>query len=151
MDFLISDEQKQLQDLIHQFIQKDYPFDVREKLVKTEEGFSKDFWKTFSQFGLLAMPFSEEDGGFNGGPVDIMIILEAFGTGLIVEPYIPNIVLSGNLVSKLGSKDQKDAILSNLLNGDMQLAFAFSEPQSRFDLNDVTTVSYTHLTLPTKA
>ena len=139
--FPITDEQKQLQDLIHQFIQKDYPFDVRDKLVKSEDGFSKEFWKTFSQFGLLAMPFSEEDGGFNGGPVDIMIILEAFGTGLIVEPYIPNIVLSGNLVSKLGNKEQKEAILPNLLSGDMQLAFAFSEPQSRFDLNDVTTLA----------
>ena len=88
MDFLLSDEQKQLQDLIQQFIQKDYPFDVREKLVKSDDGFSKEFWKTFSQLGLLAMPFPEEDGGYNGGPIDIMVILEAFGTGLIVEPYL---------------------------------------------------------------
>ena len=139
MDFLLSDEQKQLQDLIQQFIQKDYPFDVREKLVKSEDGFSKEFWKTFSTFGLLAMPFPEEDGGYNGGPVDIMVILEAFGTGLIVEPYIPNIVLSGNLISNLGTQNQKDAILPNLFSGDMHLAFAFAEPQSRFDLNDVTT------------
>ena len=72
MDFLITDEQKQLQDLIHQFIQKDYPFDVRDKLVKSEDGFSKEFWKTFSQFGLLAMPFSEEDGGLSGNcPIEI--------------------------------------------------------------------------------
>ena len=139
MDFLLSDEQKQLQDLIQQFIQKDYPFDVREKLVKSDDGFSKEFWKTFSQLGLLAMPFPEEDGGYNGGPIDIMVILEAFGTGLIVEPYIPNIVLAGNLVSKLGTENQKEAILPNLFSGDMHLAFAFTEPQSRFDLNDVTT------------
>jgi alkylation response protein AidB-like acyl-CoA dehydrogenase len=139
MDFLLSDEQKQLQDLIQQFIQKDYSFDIREKLVKSEDGFSKEFWKTFSTFGLLAMPFPEEDGGYNGGPVDIMVILEAFGTGLIVEPYIPNIVLSGNLISGLGTQDQKDTILPNLFSGDMHLAFAFAEPQSRFDLNDVTT------------
>jgi alkylation response protein AidB-like acyl-CoA dehydrogenase len=68
-----------------------------------------------------------------------MVILEAFGTGLIVEPYIPNIVLSGNLISRLGTQDQKDTILPNLFSGDMHLAFAFAEPQSRFDLNDVTT------------
>jgi alkylation response protein AidB-like acyl-CoA dehydrogenase len=68
-----------------------------------------------------------------------MVILEAFGTGLIVEPYIPNIVLSGNLISGLGTQDQKDTILPNLFSGDMHLAFAFAEPQSRFDLNDVTT------------
>ena len=85
------------------------------------------------------MPFPEEDGGYNGGPIDIMVILEAFGTGLIVEPYIPNIVLAGNLVSKLGTENQKEAILPNLFSGDMHLAFAFTEPQSRFDLNDVTT------------
>ena len=109
------------------------------KLVKSDDGFSKEFWKTFSQLGLLAMPFPEEDGGYNGGPIDIMVILEAFGTGLIVEPYIPNIVLAGNLVSKLGTENQKEAILPNLFSGDMHLAFAFTEPQSRFDLNDVTT------------
>jgi alkylation response protein AidB-like acyl-CoA dehydrogenase len=68
-----------------------------------------------------------------------MVILEAFGTGLIVEPYIPNIVLSGNLISGLGTQDQKDTILPNLFSGDMHLAFGFAEPQSRFDLNDVTT------------
>jgi alkylation response protein AidB-like acyl-CoA dehydrogenase len=68
-----------------------------------------------------------------------MVILEAFGTGLIVEPYIPNIVLSGNLISGLGTQDQKDTILPNVFSGDMHLAFGFAEPQSRFDLNDVTT------------
>ena len=111
MDFALSEEQKQVQELITQFIAKDYPFDVREKLVKSEDGFSKEYWKTFGEFGLLAMPFPEGDGGFNGGPVDLMVILEAFGTGLIVEPYIPNIVLAGNLISKLGSDDQKKEIL----------------------------------------
>ena len=76
MDFSLSEEQKQVQDLINQFIAKDYPFDVREKLVKSEDGFSKEYWKTFGEFGLLAMPFPEDDGGFNGGPVDLMVILE---------------------------------------------------------------------------
>ena len=139
MDFSLSEEQKQVQDLINQFIAKDYPFDVREKLVKSEDGFSKEFWKTFGEFGLLAMPFPEDDGGFNGGPVDLMVILEAFGTGLVVEPYIPNVVLSGNLISKLGNKEQKDEILPKLFSGELQMSFAFTEPQSRFDLNDVTT------------
>ena len=141
MDFALSEEQKQVQELITQFIAKDYPFDVREKLVKSEDGFSKEFWKTFGEFGLLAMPFSEGDGGFNGGPVDLMVILEAFGTGLIVEPYIPNIVLSGHLISKLGNDDQKKEILPKLLSGELQMSFAFTEPQSRFDLNDVTTTA----------
>ena len=68
-----------------------------------------------------------------------MVILEAFGTGLIVEPYIPNIVLAGNLLSKLGSDDQKKEILPKLFSGELQMSFAFTEPQSRFDVNDVTT------------
>ena len=105
MDFSLSEEQKQVQDLINQFIAKDYPFDVREKLVKSEDGFSKEYWKTFGEFGLLAMPFPEDDGGFNGGP----------------------------------NKEQKDEILPRLFSGELQMSFAFTEPQSRFDLNDVTT------------
>ena len=85
------------------------------------------------------MPFSEADGGYNGGPIDLMVIMESLGRGLVVEPYIPNVVLAGGLVSKLGSEEQKQELLPKIISGEIQMSVAFSEPQSRFDLNDVIT------------
>ena len=139
MDFSLTEEQQLLKDSIVQFVDKDYQFETRQKNLKSELGYSSDFWKTFANLGWLGMPFSEKDGGFNGGPIDLMVIMESLGRGLVVEPYIPSIVLSGGLLSKLGSAEQKSEYLPKLISGDMQLSVAFSEPQSRFDLNDVTT------------
>ena len=139
MDFSLSEEQQLLKDSITQFVDKDYLFDVRQKNIKSELGYSSDFWKTFADLGWLGMPFSEADGGYDGGPIDLMVIMESLGRGLVVEPYIPNVVLSGDLISKLGNKQQKDEILPKLFSGELQMSFAFTEPQSRFDLNDVTT------------
>ena len=139
MDFSLTEEQQLLKDSIVQFVDKDYQFETRQKNLKSELGYSSDFWKTFANLGWLGMPFSENDGGFNGGPIDLMVIMESLGRGLVVEPYIPSIVLSGGLISKLGSVEQKSEYLPKLISGDMQMSVAFSEPQSRFDLNDVTT------------
>ncbi len=139
MDFSLTEEQQLLKDSIVQFVDKDYQFETRQKNLKSELGYSSDFWKTFANLGWLGMPFSEKDGGFNGGPIDLMVIMESLGRGLVVEPYIPSIVLSGGLLSKLGSAEQKSEYLPKLISGDMQMSVAFSEPQSRFDLNDVTT------------
>lgn len=139
MDFSLTEEQQLLKDSIVQFVDKDYQFETRQKNLKSELGYSSDFWKTFANLGWLGMPFSEKDGGFNGGPIDLMVIMESLGRGLVVEPYIPSIVLSGGLISKLGSEEQKSEYLPKLISGDMQMSVAFSEPQSRFDLNDVTT------------
>ena len=141
MDFSLSEEQQLLKDSITTFVDKDYLFDIRQKNIKTDLGYSSDFWKTFADLGWLGMPFSESDGGFNGGPIDLMVIMESLGRGLVVEPYIPNVVLAGGLISRLGSEDQKNELLPKIISGEIQMSVAFSEPQSRFDLNDVITVA----------
>ena len=141
MDFSLSEEQQLLKDSITTFVDKDYLFDIRQKNIKTDLGYSSDFWKTFADLGWLGMPFSESDGGFNGGPIDLMVIMESLGRGLVVEPYIPNVVLAGGLISRLGSEDQKKELLPKIISGEIQMSVAFSEPQSRFDLNDVITVA----------
>ena len=141
MDFSLSEEQQLLKDSITQFVDKDYLFDVRQKNIKSELGYSSDFWKTFADLGWLGMPFSESDGGYDGGPIDLMVIMESLGRGLVVEPYIPNVVLAGGLISRLGNEEQKTNFLPKIISGEIQMSLAFSEPQSRFNLSDVITTA----------
>ena len=141
MDFSLSEEQQLLKDSITQFVDKDYLFDVRQKNIKSELGYSSDFWKTFADLGWLGMPFSEADGGYDGGPIDLMVIMESLGRGLVVEPYIPNVVLAGGLISRLGNDEQKTNFLPKIISGEIQMSLAFAEPQSRFNLSDVITTA----------
>jgi alkylation response protein AidB-like acyl-CoA dehydrogenase len=139
MDFSFSEEQSLLADSVERFIQNDYPFEARQKLVGSESGFSTDNWRTFAELGWLGIPFAEEDGGFGGSAVDVMILMEQFGKGLVVEPYLASVVLVGGILKAAASKDQKAAWLSGIVDGTKQAAFAFAEPQGRFNLADLTT------------
>ena len=100
MDFSFSEEQSLLQDSVQRFIQNSYTFEERQKLIQTEEGFSRDNWSTFAELGWLGLPFAEEDGGFGGTPVETMIMLEEFGKGLVVEPYVSTVIMAGTAISE---------------------------------------------------
>jgi alkylation response protein AidB-like acyl-CoA dehydrogenase len=125
--------------MVTSFVRDNYPWEAREAIVKTEEGWKPENWSQFAELGLLGVPFAEEFGGLGGSVVDTMIVMEQFGKGLVVEPYMPSVVLAGGLISSLGSKEQVESIIPNIISGDVRYAFAHSEPQSRFDLFDVKT------------
>lgn len=139
MDFNFTDEQQLIQESVERFIQDEYDFDTRQKLAASDDGFSRDNWAKFAELGWLGVSFPEEAGGFGGGPVETMIVMEAFGRGLVTEPYLPTVVLAGGLVARHGSDAQKADVLSKVIEGDLMMALAFAEPQSRFNLADVTT------------
>ncbi|MEM9743169.1 MAG: acyl-CoA dehydrogenase family protein [Pseudomonadota bacterium] len=137
MDFSFTDEQTLLQDSINKFLQNDYSFDARQKLIKEEPGYGTDNWKQFAELGWLAMPFPEEDGGFGGTAIETMIMNEQFGMGLVVEPFLPTVTLVGGALRHAGSDAQKAAYLGGIIDGSLQGALAFVEPQARFNLADV--------------
>ena len=139
MDFSFSDEQSLLKDSVERFIKNDYAFDARQKLTKTEQGFSPKNWKTYAELGWLGVPFTEADGGFGGGPIETMLIMEQFGRGLVVEPFLPTVVLVGGMLRLAGKTAQKEKYLARIIDGSLQGAFAFAEPQGRFNLADLTT------------
>lgn len=136
MDFSFSEEQTMLVDSVQRFIQNDYDFDSRQKLIATEQGFSSENWRNFAELGWLALPFPEEVGGFGGGAVDTMILCEEFGKGLLVEPFVSTILLAGKTLEHCGG--QAD-LLSQVIAGEKLGALAFVEPQARFNLADVKT------------
>lgn len=141
MDFSLSDEQSLLKDSIERFVQNDYDFETRNKVMRADEGFSRDNWKQFAELGWLAVPFSEESGGFGGGPVELMLMMEQIGRGLVVEPYLPSVVLAGGFLERAGSAAQKEQYLAAIIDGSKLGAFAFAEPQGRFNLADLATTA----------
>jgi alkylation response protein AidB-like acyl-CoA dehydrogenase len=144
MDFSFSDEQGLLKDSVERFVQQEYQFSARQKLVKTERGFGEKNWQTFAELGWLGVPFAEADGGYGGGPIETMLIMEQFGRGLVVEPFVPNVVLVGGMLATAGKTAQKERYLAPIIAGTLQGAFAFAEPQGRFNLADLTTTAQKH-------
>ena len=139
MDFSFTEEQTLLRNMVQSFVQDNYDFDSRMKIVRSEEGMSREIWGQFAELGLLAAPFSEEMGGLDGGPIETMVIMEELGRGLVVEPYLPTIVLCGGILSRHASDAQKEAHLPGIIGGEDVWALAYAEPQSRFNPADVLT------------
>lgn len=137
MDFSLSDEQQMLQDSITRFVQNDYDFDSRMTAVKSDLGFNADHWKLFAELGWLMVPFSEEDGGLGGSATDLMVVMEEFGKGIIIEPFLATAIIGGGLISAAGNTEQKDTLLAGIMDGSLQLAFAYAEPSSRYNLENV--------------
>lgn len=141
MDFNYTDEQNALRDTLTRFITKDYPFEARRALAKSAEGFSRAHWKQFADLGLLALPFPEDFGGMNGNAVDTMLVMETFGRGLVLEPYLATVVVAGGLIRDAGSAAQKEAILPAVAGGELMLALAHYERGARYEVSRVDTAT----------
>ena len=141
MDFNYTDEQNALRDTLSRFIAKDYPFEARRALAKSADGFSRDHWKQFADLGLLALPFPEDFGGMNGNAVDTMLVMEAFGRGLVLEPYLATVVVAGHLIRDAGSVALKEALLPSIAGGELMLALAHYERGARYEVSRVDTAA----------
>jgi pimeloyl-CoA dehydrogenase small subunit len=139
MDFELSEEQRLLKQSVERLLADCYGFEQRTAYMKEPGGFSRALWKQYADLGILALPFAEEDGGIGGGPVDIMIVMEAMGRALVLEPYLATVVLAGGVLRHAASKEQRAGLIPNIADGSLILAFAHSERQSRYDLADVAT------------
>ncbi len=137
MDFSLNEVQEMLADSIDKFIENEYAFDTRQKYAASESGYSDAVWAMFAELGWTAVPFSEADGGFDGDQRDIMVVMQRFGRGLIVEPYLANVVLAGGVLKRVASVEQRERWLHPIIGGELQATLAFTEPQARYDLADV--------------
>jgi len=137
MDFAFTEEQTLLRNSVQKFVQNGYAFETRRQIAKSEAGWKKENWKQFAELGLLGAPFAEEHGGLGGGPIETMIIMEEFGRGLVIEPYLGTVVLGGGFLRHGGSKAQKEHLIPEIVEGKRVLAFAFAEPQGRYNLADL--------------
>ena len=122
MNFDYNEEQQLLADSVRRLLQKDYDFEARKKII-AGEGWSAAIWAKFAEVGLTGLPLSPDYGGFGGGAVDLMGVMEAFGETLVVEPYLPTI-LAAQLVARAATAQQKQAILPAVAEGRLRMAFA---------------------------
>jgi len=137
MDFDLTDEQRLLKDSVERLVADQYQFEQRKKYMAEPDGWSRAVWQQYAELGLLGLPFAEAHGGFGGGPVETMIVMEAFGRGLVLEPYFATVILGGGLLRRAASSIQQQALLPQVAQGRLKLAFAHVERHSRYDLSDV--------------
>src|SRR5438477_738921 len=141
MYLTLSDEQRLLRESADRFVNETYNADHRRKAANEPLGFSPAIWKQFSDLGWLALPIGEDFGGLGGSAIEIGILMEAFGRGLVSEPYLSTVVIGAALVAECGTDAQKQAILPKIADGSLILAFAHSERAARFDLGKVETIA----------
>lgn len=141
MDLTLSDEQRLLRESVERFVSETYTADHRRRIANDPPGFSAEIWKQFADLGWLALPIPEAYGGLGGGAIEIGILMEAFGRGLVAEPYLSTVVIGASLIAECGTEAQKQALLPKIADGSLYLAFAHSERQARFDLADIRTTA----------
>ena len=141
MDFDLSEEQRLLKESIEGMLADTYDFDQRKKYMKEKGGWSRAIWSRLAEQGLLGLPFAEDDGGFGAGAVETMIVMEALGKALVLEPYLATVVIGGGFLRHGASAEQKAAHIPGIIDGSKTFAFAQLEKNSRYDLGDVSTTA----------
>jgi alkylation response protein AidB-like acyl-CoA dehydrogenase len=137
VDFRYTEEQEALRDTLQRFIARDYGFERRRELARSSLGFSEHAWQTYAELGLLALPFPKDLGGLEGDGVDVMLVMEQVGRGLLLEPYLSTVVLCGGLIRDAAPAAMRAAIVPEIASGKLKLALGAYEPQGRYDLHRI--------------
>src|ERR1041385_4032982 len=124
MDFDLTEEQRLLRDSVDRLLADRYTFEKRKNYLAEPDGWSRELWAQYAELGLLGLPFAEEHGGFGGGGIEIMLVMEAFGRTLALEPYLATVVLAGTALRLAGTEAQQSALLPQVGEGSRLLAFA---------------------------
>lgn len=138
MDFNHTDDRRMLADMAGRFVREQYPIETRHEVAKSDEGFSREVWAQMAELGLIGALFPEDAGGFGGAGFDISVVFEELGRGLVVEPFLANL-LAGTALT--GANESQKSIIENVVGGEALLAFAHGEPASRYTLSHVDTTA----------
>lgn len=141
MDFNFTEEQTMVRDSLTRLVRENYDWETRRSVVDSESGWRPELWAQLAELGLLGMPFSEEDGGFGGGAIDSLVVMEEFGRGLVVEPYVATVVCAGGFFKHAGTPEQKEEHIGGIVDGSRIYACAYAEPRGRYDLADIETTA----------
>jgi len=139
MDFSLTEEQTMLKDSVERFLAKNFSFEQRRRMLADRQPMSAQLWQGLAELGVLGVPFSPEDGGFGGGGVETMLVMQALGRSLALEPYLATVVLAGSCIALGAAEWQKKILLPKIVDGSLIMAFAHAEPGARFDFAQVKT------------
>ncbi len=141
MDFNFTEEQEMVRDGLSRMVREQYDWETRRKAIASAAGWRPEVWAQLAELGILGMPFSEADGGFGGGAVDAMVVMQEFGKGLVVEPFVPTVVCAGGFLKHAGTAAQKEEHIGGIVDGSRVFAFAYAEPRGRYDYADLATTA----------
>lgn len=138
MNFEFTEEQEMLRESLARFLRDKYDFDTRREIIASNEGWSREIWSGLAEMGVMGAAFPEDYDGFGGTHADLLIVMEELGRALVVEPYLPTVVLAGQLLREAGGA-QAQALIPKISMGELIMAFGYAEPRSRFSLSHVET------------
>lgn len=141
MDFNFTEEQEMVRDGLSRLVREEYGTETRREVIASDAGWRPEIWAQLAELGILGMPFSEEDGGFGGGAIDAMVVMQEFGKGLVVEPFVPTVVCAGGFLKQAGNAAQKEEHIGGIVDGSRVFAFAYAEPRGRYDYADLETTA----------
>jgi alkylation response protein AidB-like acyl-CoA dehydrogenase len=136
MDFAFTNEQQLLRDTLQRFCRDSYTFEQRQRILSCAAA-DAGHWEALAGLGMLALPFSQEDGGLGGNMIDVMVVMEEFGRALVIEPYLASVVLAGGVLKRIPDARRRAALLSPLMDGRKKYALAHAEADSRYSLTDI--------------
>lgn len=139
MDFSLNDDRRMLSDTLSRFLNDQYSIEKRHEFAAGDEGFSREIWSQFAELGIIGALFSEEKGGFGGEGEDIAVVFEQLGRSLVVEPFLPSL-LAGSVLGEMGNQAQQE-LLEKIISGEVLVAFAHGEPNSRYEIERVATLA----------
>jgi alkylation response protein AidB-like acyl-CoA dehydrogenase len=139
MDFNFTEEQQLLADTVKRFVREDYTFEKRREILSSPEGWSRDVWSKLAELGLTALNVPEAHGGLNAGPVDTMLVMNALGEGLVVEPFLSAAVLAPALIAQLAHEKAAAELFEGIVSGERIVIVAHQESRSRGDVQYVST------------
>src|SRR5262245_51145931 len=137
MYFELTADQKLLSDTVQSFVKKESPIGRMRSLRDDPVGWSRETWRKMAELGWLSILFPESLGGYGGSFVDAGILLGHFGTTLVPEPYVPSVVVGGMAILRAGDEGQRRRWIEPLIAGEISLALAHAERDSRFDVTHV--------------
>ncbi|BBU31822.1 acyl-CoA dehydrogenase [Burkholderia sp. THE68] len=142
MNFQHTDDRRMLADSLNRFVVEQYGFEARDRIARSDEGFSRDMWQRFCELGIVGAFFDEAAGGFGGDGFDVAVVFEALGRGLVVEPFLDALIV-GRALAHAGNDTQR-AIIAKMIDGAAIASFAHDEPGSHYELARVSTRATRH-------
>ncbi len=137
MDFALNDDRRMLAETLERFLSDNYDIEKRHGFAMMDDGFSKQMWEKFAELGIIGALFDEKAGGFGGEGADLMVVFEALGRHLVVEPFLPTL-MAGTILAGAGGQE---ALLEQVINGETAIALAHGEPSSRYELASVSSIA----------
>ncbi|MFH1625132.1 MAG: acyl-CoA dehydrogenase family protein [Pseudomonadota bacterium] len=144
MDLDFTEEQEILRTSARNFLKKECDHERVREIEDSEDGYSKEIWRKMAELGWMGIAFPEQYGGYGGEFMNLIILMEEIGRGILPSPFFSTVVLSGFTILEGGSEDQKKEFLEKIAAGELIMALALYEGNGSYKPSGITTKATRH-------